>query len=108
MQWFSRPPPSTTRRSLPPSQAYISGACFGPAGRTTNYRSEWTGFGAARVLKKRRTASTRYPLIRTTTQQVFTNCGPPAAVTARYCPEMVPAPDTEVANNAGWPGLAFA
>ena len=24
VQWFSRPPPSTTRPSLPPSQAYIT------------------------------------------------------------------------------------
>jgi hypothetical protein len=29
---FSRPPPSTTRPSLPPSQAYITPACFGAAG----------------------------------------------------------------------------
>jgi hypothetical protein len=28
-QWFSRPPPSTTRPSLPPSQAYSTTACYG-------------------------------------------------------------------------------
>ena len=34
VQWFSRPPPSTTRPSLPPSQAY-NAPCFGGASPTS-------------------------------------------------------------------------